>query len=358
MKLLDRYLLGQFLRNLALVLSSLVAIYLLVDFFERIDNFLEHGKPLGLAVKYFLLKIPLIFEQIIPVCILLAGVLTLGLLNHSREMVALKAGGISVLRIIRPLALGAALTTLATLVLSQWVLPPSLTVTNRIWHEQVLERIPRGIDRNGRIYYNGTEGIYSFVRPEPRENRFTDFSYLVWDANYEVELLLTARTVDWQAGHWSFHDGQLKRKLNGEYTAELFRETSLPLPERPADFFLPPYRKAEVSLSQLFAKAREAGFGGESEAWLEFNRRLSYLFLGLPLFLIGLPVLLLVHQKWGRELTLAVPVSCGIAFAAWGWWSAMQSLAASAYLNPVAASWSIHLLVVAVGAAMLSRQNR
>nr|MDA8165772.1 LptF/LptG family permease [Desulfobacteraceae bacterium] len=75
MKLLDRYLLGQFLRNLALVLSSLVAVYLLVDFFDRIDNFLEHGKPLSLAIKYFLLKIPLIFDQIMPVCILLAGVL-------------------------------------------------------------------------------------------------------------------------------------------------------------------------------------------------------------------------------------------------------------------------------------------
>jgi lipopolysaccharide export system permease protein len=310
-------------------------------------------------VKYFLLKIPLILEQIMPVCILLAGVLTLGLLNNSREMVALKAGGISTLRIIRPLGQGALLTTMAVLALSQWVLPPSLAVTNRIWHEQVLERIPRGIDRNGRIYYNGTEGIYSFARPEPRENRFTDFSYLVWDGDYDLQLLLTARTADWQEGKWFFRDGQLKKKATGdEFAVELFREMTSPLPEQPADFFLPPYKKTETSLSQLFAKASRAGFARDSEHWLEFNRRLSYLFLGLPLFLIGLPILLLVHQKWGRELTLAVPVSCGIAFAAWGLWSAMQSIAASGALNPVAASWSIHLLVGAAGAVMLARQDR
>jgi lipopolysaccharide export system permease protein len=55
---------------------------------------------------------------------------------------------------------------------------------------------------------------------------------------------------------------------------------------------------------------------------------------------------------------LAVPVSCGIAFAAWGLWSAMQSIAASGALNPVAASWSIHLLVGAAGAVMLARYGR
>jgi lipopolysaccharide export system permease protein len=356
-KLLDRYLLGQFFRNLLLVLCSLIAIYLLVDFFERIDDFLEHHMSMGLAVKYFLLKIPLIIDQIMPVCILLAGVLTLGLLNQSRETIALKAGGISTLRIIRPLALGAVLSTLTLLIFNQWVLPPSLAVTDHIWYEQVQKRVPRGIDRDGRIYYSGTKGIYCFVRPDPRQNRFTDFSYLVWNKNYDVELLLTARTAEWRAGKWTFRNGQLKRKNDDDYSVELFRKISFPLPEKPANFFLPPYKKAEVSLSQLFAKARRTGFAEDGEAWIEFNRRLSYLFLGLPLFLIGLPGLLVFQQKRSRELTLAIPVSCGIAFAAWGWWSAMQSLAASDYLNPVAASWCIHLVVGTAGMIMLVKQN-
>ncbi|MDA8165362.1 MAG: LptF/LptG family permease [Desulfobacteraceae bacterium] len=243
------------------------------------------------------------------------------------------------------------------LFLNQWVLPPSLAATDTIWNEQVLDRIPRGIDRNGRIYYNGAQGIYSFVRENPKENRFTSFSYLVWNDHYDVELLLTADIATWQDGKWLFRNGQLKKKEGDDYTVELFRETSLPLPEQPADFFLPEYKKEEVSLSQLFAKAREAHFASDNESWLDFNRRLSYLFLGLPLFLIGLPVLLTVNQKWGRELTLAVPVSCGMAFAAWGWWSAMQSLAASSFLNPVIASWTIHFAVGTAGAVMLRKQS-
>ena len=53
MILLDRYLFKQFAKNLLLVLAALLTIYLLIDFFERIDDFVERDKSLGLAAKYF-----------------------------------------------------------------------------------------------------------------------------------------------------------------------------------------------------------------------------------------------------------------------------------------------------------------
>ena len=90
MKLLDRYLLGQFIRYFFTVNVGFVAIYLLVDFFEKIDNFSRAGKPFLLAMKFFLLNIPFIIDQIGPVLVLLSGVITLGILNHTRELNALK----------------------------------------------------------------------------------------------------------------------------------------------------------------------------------------------------------------------------------------------------------------------------
>ena len=58
MILLDRYLFKQFTKIMMLVLTALVAIYLLIDFFERIDDFIQAQKSFSLAIKYFLLKIP------------------------------------------------------------------------------------------------------------------------------------------------------------------------------------------------------------------------------------------------------------------------------------------------------------
>ena len=84
------------------------------------------------------------------------------------------------------------------------------------------------------------------------------------------------------------------------------------------------------------------------EAQMELHRRFSYIFLGIPLLLLGIPVLLSVHKSKGRDLAYAIPASCGLAFAAWGAWSAGQSLARAATLPPGIASWSIHLLTLAL----------
>ena len=126
MILLDRYLCKQFARNLLLVLAALLTIYLLIDFFERIDDFVERGKSLSLAAKYFVLKIPLIVGQLTPVIILLGGIIVLGLLNHHGEILALKAVGI--LRSASPCHYrhSPLIFTLSTLAFAEWIVPQSL----------------------------------------------------------------------------------------------------------------------------------------------------------------------------------------------------------------------------------------
>lgn len=358
MKLLDRYLMAQFTRNLLLVLSSLIAIYLLVDFFERVDNFLAAGKSTGFTMKYLLFKIPTIFEQLIPVCILLAGVVTLGVLNRHYEFMALMAGGISVFRIIRPLLVAAGLATLFSVAVGQWLTPPTASETNRIWHEEVNRQVPRGVIRNNHIFFRGSDGIFSFTRPDPAKAEFHNFTFARFDEDQGLTMLLTAQQALWQGGNWHFQNGQLKEIApSGAVSVRNFTTLSHYFPEKPETFFLPPYKIKELSYSQLFREARRNNLPF-SEARLEFHQRFSYIFLGLPLLLLGIPVLLSVHKNRGRDLALAIPVSCGMAFAAWGAWSAGQSLVRAAVLPAGPASWSIHLLAAALGLFLIHRHNR
>ena len=66
MTILQKYLLGTFTRIVALSLSSFCGVYLLIDFFGRVDNFLEHNADLSLYLIYFGAKIPLILSQVLP----------------------------------------------------------------------------------------------------------------------------------------------------------------------------------------------------------------------------------------------------------------------------------------------------
>ena len=197
MKLLYRYLLKQFAKHYLTVAAAFIAIYLLVDFFEKIDNFSSAGKSIWLALQFFLLNVPFILDQLGPVLLLLAGLITLGILNQGNELNALKAGGIPLAKIIRPLLMGGFLVTLLFFVSAQWLLPHTKQAASSIWDEQVKGKLPLGIYRNGRYYYKGKEGFYSFERRDKRQLIFDNFSYSRWDEAFNSRSLLSASKARW-----------------------------------------------------------------------------------------------------------------------------------------------------------------
>ena len=361
MLLLTRYILRHFLRNLGLLLVALIALYLLIDFFQKIDDFLEKDKSLGVIFRFFVLNIPFIVEQMSPVCVLLAGVITLGTLNHSNELVALKSCGISLRRIVAPLVAAGAVCVLIFLAMSQWVLPRTVAVTNAIWNKDIKGRVALGIYRNGRYFYRGEEGFYSFQRPNLKENRFLFFSYSTWDAQYALDSILAAQSAKWEKGLWLLNQGQEKRRTGPEqYSTEIFpvQGKVMRLPERPDSFFVSPYHTMEMSLLELYqATKRQRTPEEASQALAEFYGRISYTTLGLPLLLLGLPFLLIVYRRWGRDLSLAIPVSCGIAFFCWGVWGPLQALAKAGYIAPLTAAVSVHIVVGLAGLALLVRED-
>lgn len=359
MKRLDSYIINQFIRNIATIMAALIAIYLLIDFVEKYDNFAEKGKPMSLVLKFFLLNIPFILDQVGPVCILLAGVITLGVLNHSNELIALKAGGIALRRIIAPIIAAGVVASLLLLSMSQFVLPKTMSVTDRIWIEEVKGKVPLGIFRNGRYYYRSKNGFFSFLRPDLKEDVFKSFSFSSWNENHQLNRLLAAKTAVWKDDVWHMSQGQVMTDVGGqEFKTEIFAQRTFNFPEKPSDFFVPEYRARELSLVGLFLEAKRKQSKSEiNKAWAEFYGRISYALLGLPLLLVGLPLLLIVYRRWGRDLSLAIPVSCGLAFLCWGLWGTQQSLAKAGHLSPFLAASSVHLIIGAAGIFLLLRED-
>jgi lipopolysaccharide export system permease protein len=360
--LLNRYLLSQFLKYFFTVNAGFVAIYLLIDFFEKIDHFDSAAKPMSLALEYFFLIIPFVVDQLGPIFILLSGVITLGILNHSNELTALKAGGIPLRLIIKPLILGSVFFTLLFIAAAQWLLPATVARTNEIWYEQVKGKVPLGILRNDRYYYKGRDGFYSFGWPNPEHYNFKDFSYSSWDEKYNIKTLTTAAFADWNEGDdsWILSDGQVQlQQDDNDYQISNFKSKKVKLPERPEDFLVPINESAELSLTDLYQEIERANAEHQKRtATTNFLGRISYIFLGIPLLLLGLPILLYSYRKWGRDLSVSIPISCGLAFVAWGIWGALQSLSVAGYISPILAAISIHIIFSITGIYLLIKNNR
>ncbi len=360
MNLLNRYLFTQFTKNFLLVSFGFISIYLLIDFFEKIDNFTGAGKSVPYILQFFLLNIPFVLDQLGPILILLAGILTLGVLYHNNELTALKAGGIHLRHIVDPILLSGAFFTLIFLLMAQWILPKTISTTNQIWYEEVQGKVTLGVHRNNRYYSKGTEGFYSFEWPDSEQYVFRNFSYSRWNQEYNLHSLISAEWAEWKDDKWHLKNGQIQqRHVDSHYTTDVFQSKVISLPESPDHFFIPEYRSAEMSLTELFLyifqKDRE---GSSTVAWTNFFGRISYIFIGLPLLVLGLPILIHSYKKWGRDLSIAVPASCGIAFLAWAVWGALQSLAKAGYLSPFFAASAIHLFFAIFGLILLRNQVR
>ena len=120
-----------------MVLILVVAIYLAVDFFEKIDDFMEAGLPFSRTIDFFLHSIPFVLSQIIPVGVLLSVLICFGMMNKHNELTALRSCGISIYSLIKPiLAIGFAFS-FVLFFLSEAIVPITMTTANRIWLNEV-----------------------------------------------------------------------------------------------------------------------------------------------------------------------------------------------------------------------------
>lgn len=123
MKILDRYVLTQFLTNFLGALSILVLIFVFHTIFTYIDELAGRGLELWIIGKFLIYFIPQLIPIIMPLAVVIASVMTFGSFAESYEFAAMKASGISLLRVMRPLVVLMALLSLGTFFLANNVIP-------------------------------------------------------------------------------------------------------------------------------------------------------------------------------------------------------------------------------------------
>jgi lipopolysaccharide export system permease protein len=99
--IINRYFTREFLKIFCLCLGSFISLYLLVDLLEHIDDMIKNQMAFGLVIKYCLSSIPMILYQVCPMGVLLCTFITLGLFVKHNEIMALRAHGVSLYRVLR-----------------------------------------------------------------------------------------------------------------------------------------------------------------------------------------------------------------------------------------------------------------
>lgn len=133
MRVIHKYLIKNNLFYLGISILSCMSIYLLVDIFDRLDNFLNKSASFKIIVKYFLWKIPLIISQIFPLVFFITLTIQFTIMKKNREWEAIEGGGIFIGNVILFLLFYSFFFSLIYLFFSQYIGVIASNKTNAIW---------------------------------------------------------------------------------------------------------------------------------------------------------------------------------------------------------------------------------
>ncbi|NGM20635.1 LPS export ABC transporter permease LptF [Roseomonas stagni] len=150
---IDRYILRQLVGGLLAVTCGLAALVWLTQSLRFIELVLDRGLSLAVFVQLTGLMLPGFFAVILPITTFVVVLFVYVRMNSDRELVVMRAAGLSQLRLARPGLMLALMAVGAGYVLNLWLVPLSHTAF-RIWQFEI---------RNQMAAILVQEGVFSSV---------------------------------------------------------------------------------------------------------------------------------------------------------------------------------------------------
>ena len=350
MRILALYVAREFLKLFGFLVVGFVAIFTLFDFIEKVDNFIEAEVPASAMFTYFLLQIPEITALMIPMAVLMGSIISLGLMAKRNEIVAVKSSGISMFRFSLPIVLISVALAMGVALINETVLPITKSRTNFIWNVRV-EKQPGKLFQQERFWFKGQNSIYQVGFYQPENQSLSEVTLHRFGPDFDLDARIDARQASYVGGKWVFFKGLYQQRVpGGGYTAQVFEELTLTLPERPQDFTRLTKPSEEMSLGELARyvdKAQAKGFEPRRQR-VDLQAKLSFPFVCLIMALIGIPLAL--WKERGQALPLAIITGLGLALVYWVGFSYARSVFGyTGAMPPILAAWIPNLVFGLIG---------
>lgn len=309
MKIITRYMLRHFFPIFSVALFAIVGLYLIIDFFEKVDNLLEKQVPAADILSYFFLKVPFIVSQGIPMASLLGSLVALGILKRNRELIALETAGIKATSYVYPILLTALGLSFVHFLTDETLARNMNQRAQQIWQKQVLNQKAPLSWGHENVWYHGQNAIYQIHLYNKEEETLEKVSLFFLSPPFELSGRLDAKRIRWSDNQWIAENGLILRFNGSNVEQEWFAEKRLNLPETPHDFSRLETIPAELNWYDLYSysrKIRAEGYNANPYE-VELHMRLA---LPLTTFIVAL---LGVTIALSQGLHGGIAVGVGIA---------------------------------------------
>jgi lipopolysaccharide export system permease protein len=351
MKLLNRCLLRHNLFLLLVFLGIGASIYTLTDLFQRIDVFLDADMGVKMVLFYFAVKLPLIISQILPSIFLLALVLQLSLMKKNREMVALEAGGVSPVSMMRFVLLYGLAWAVLQFAFAQGLGVAGERYSSDIWQNEVKQR---GADffAVSDLWFSRGEYVVNVKTAWPERERANGVTVYEFSPDRSsLRRTYKAAGAATGPGDWVL-TGVHVAKLADFERFDLERLT-LPIKQDLLSFktFEPKATPSESSLGDLYGSIERLEAAGTNVDTLrtELHRRFAY---AASILVMGLLALSIVNST--ENLYLGIFLALILTFVFYAGSSFFVVLGESGTLPPHIAAWALNFIFLVLAGGQMA----
>ena len=346
MRLLSRYVRRYFLGYFGGGLAACAGLLLLVELFDRIDTFIGRQVLWIDALRYLALKLPWMMYQMMPAACLLASVVTFSTLNKHHETIAIRAHGISPLRLTRPLFVVGTVVCLGLVLAQEYLLPYTNQESNLIWRTRIqrVKTDPRlGLFKKGQIWYRSAQRIWRAQTSVPLEQRLLGVTIYTLDAQGVIRERYDAAEARYDAQGWLLLQGTRRTFDAAGMFADLpetFTEYRVAFSEHPEEISALRKEPEEMSLRETLAYAHALRHQGVKDPtyMVDFYGKLAYAFLCIVMVGFGMPLALHMNRNGGLTLALSLTLFCGFTYVILH--NFLLALGNNGRLPPVVAAWA------------------
>ena len=348
MKIISRYILRHFFQIFALAVIAFLGLYLIVDFFEKVGHMVEHHfSPID-AGLYFLCKTPMIINQGIPMAVLLAAVITLGILKRSRELIAFKAAGIGAGLYAGPIMGAALLLCIVQFAADETMARPLSRKAQELWRQGgSKDKSPISwVQEN--VWYRGYNIFYHIRLYDQKARTMDKVSLLFMGPQFKLLRRVDAKKLRWTGQAWLAEEGHILDFTDPDVEQEWFKERTLDLREKPEDFAsldTLPEQLSWLDLLHYSRKIREEGYNSASYE-VELNYRAAFPLTTFILALLGVSIALRRNPHDGMALNTGAALLVAFVYL-----TVLQigcSLGTAGALPPIIGVWSANVIFLAL----------
>jgi lipopolysaccharide export system permease protein len=346
MQIIDKYLVKQFLLTIIFALLTFLAIFIIVDLMEHIDEFIDNEVPLEMILKYYAVFLPQMIRYMTPISVLLAALFVTGKLSDLNEVTALKASGMSLYRYMAPFIVTAILISLISIYFGGYVSP----IANKIKVNIEREEMNFGTLRSGNnIFFQDSKtrivtiSTYNISSEQANIVSIQDFN-----PNNITQMLTRIdskkMTFDSSSETWTLQNGVQRHFTNSSETSTKFDELKLDdLHFSPKDVIKKQIKNEEMTLSELDELAEEQLFAGTDprRVQIEYHSRIAFAFASIITVLFGLP---LSTNKRKGGLALQFGINLIITFTYLVFMSISQAFGKNGVMSPILTGWLANII--------------